>query len=222
MTPLEPPLAAVEAAVAIGAQAECAKSKRGAVVFRVEPVTAERGEQSFTVASICDVVGYGFNSAPDRKCDGSAECASACGEICVHAEERAVRGAVALLAASGYMPSPAAHFTLAGWDLLHAKVVDGQLVPGGGPSCVTCSRTILDAGISNVWLYEQPCPACDRKERKITPPHSSVVGSHAVHSPSGAVCTRSNLPGVRPPQWRCYSAADFHAASLAARKLPAP
>lgn len=34
------------------------------------------------------------------------------------------------------------------------------------------------------------CPACDRGERTITPPHSSIVGSAPVHMPSGQICLK--------------------------------
>ncbi len=39
-------------------------------------------------------------------------------------------------------------------DMIHAKVVDGELVPSGGPSCWQCSKAILaDGRIGGVWLF---------------------------------------------------------------------
>jgi hypothetical protein len=40
------------------------------------------------------------------------------------------------------------------------------------------------------------CPACERGERTVTPPHSSVVGSMPVHQPSGNVCVKWIKPAV--------------------------
>jgi hypothetical protein len=41
-------------------------------------------------------------------------------------------------------------------DLLHVKVIDGAVVPGGGPSCWQCSRLVVEARLRGVWLYEYP------------------------------------------------------------------
>ena len=35
------------------------------------------------------------------------------------------------------------------------------------------------------------CPACERGEKTITPPHISIVGSMPVHFPSGSICIAS-------------------------------
>lgn len=111
----------------------CLKSKRGAVVYAPSSLTA---------------YGRGFNGQPEGfACTGSAACRKACGMICEHAEARAIREAIAFRAAG------------AGWlaDLVHVKIgSDGLLVAGGGPSCVQCSRLIVDVGfIGKVWLYEE-------------------------------------------------------------------
>lgn len=112
----------------------CLKSKRGAVVY-------SRGR----------VFGCGFNGQPGNLvCTGSVACRKACGMICEHAEAKAIREAIAFRAAG------------AGWlvDLVHVKIgSDGLLVGGGGPSCVQCSRLIVDVGfIGKVWLYEDSSP----------------------------------------------------------------
>jgi hypothetical protein len=37
--------------------------------------------------------------------------------------------------------------------VLHLKVVDGEPVPSGTPSCVTCSRSMLELRVGWVWLW---------------------------------------------------------------------
>jgi deoxycytidylate deaminase len=61
--------------------------------------------------------------------------------VAVHAEERAILAALA----DGIQLGP-------GWELLHVRVVNGKAVPSGPPSCVKCSRLILESGISTMWL----------------------------------------------------------------------
>ena len=123
-------------------------------------------------------LGCGWNGQPGRFfCAGTEACRVACGKLCVHAEARAIRAAVTV-----------ARGDIDGLELVHAKVVDGELVAGGGPSCWQCSREILDAGIAAVWLYETGDP-------KLAP--------------------WADL--YRPPgTWRRYTAEDFHRATAAA------
>lgn len=40
--------------------------------------------------------------------------------------------------------------------MLHIKLENGVAVPGGPPSCVTCSRTMLMAGAAGIWLWLAP------------------------------------------------------------------
>ena len=87
-----------------------------------------------------DLIQCGHNYKPGaRACDGSVTCKATCRADAVHAEQNA-------LLAAGSRSYRA--------ELLHAKTVDGALVASGGPSCVQCSKLILAAGISAVWLYE--------------------------------------------------------------------
>lgn len=83
------------------------------------------------------------------------------------------------------------HLTpLSGCYAVHVKLgTVGELVAGGGPSCWQCSREVLDVNLGSMWLYEQAHP---------NPP----VGL--------------TLP---PATWRRYTAAQFHAATLAACDL---
>ena len=117
---------ALSLAVEAGALATCQKSLRGVVIFH--PHDPRR------IAA--------FNGPPAPfACDGSAACRAACNQVAVHAEERAIVAALA----DGFQLD-------LGWQMLHVKVVDGQAVPSGPPSCVKCSRLILEAGISTMWL----------------------------------------------------------------------
>ena len=119
-----PPEQVVRAAIEAATVSPCGKSHRGAIVWR--PGLAHRAHPARHNAPPAPFV-----------CDNSAECRSMCRHLCVHAE------ASALLE----VPNPR------GAEMLHVKVIDGALVPSGGPSCTQCSGLILQAGIAGMWLY---------------------------------------------------------------------
>lgn len=74
-------------------------------------------------------------------CDGSLECKANCRETAVHAEQ------AALLMAT---PEERRRGTM-----LHVKVVNGKAVPSGPPSCIQCSKLILESGVQTMYLlYE--------------------------------------------------------------------
>lgn len=127
----------IEQAVCQARLSTCAKSRRGAVVFDREFV----------------VQGWGHNGPPERsndyvpdtfRCRNSDLCRASCSKVAVHAEVRALRTVEYCFGTSSL-------------DLLHAKVDEcGELVAGGPPSCVLCSKEILDYGIIEyVWLFEK-------------------------------------------------------------------
>jgi len=117
---------ALERAVRMGAQSPCAKSKRGVVIWHPD---------------LFDILCANHNHPPRGfSCDGSATCRRSCGKICVHAEVAAI-----IDAKSG----------LHGTHMLHVKVVDGEGVPSGPPSCTDCSKAILTAGITTMWLLHE-------------------------------------------------------------------
>lgn len=125
-----PPVTAIAAAIAAAEQSPCSKSKRGASVFHPATTT---------------IYGVGFNGQPSPfACSGSEACRASCSQLCVHAEVRAIRRAT-----FGSWTRE-----LNGLEMLHVKVVDGMLVSSGSPSCVQCSREIVDVGLSAMWLYE--------------------------------------------------------------------
>lgn len=113
-------------AVRAGDRSTCTKSKRGVVIFD---------------HAVSKLLSLAWNSPPAPFfCDGSEACRAACGRVAVHAEERAILHALAHGA------------TLKGASLLHVKVVRGEAVASGPPSCAQCSRLILEMGIARVWL----------------------------------------------------------------------
>lgn len=105
----------------------CAKSKRAVFIVRPSGV----------------VVGRGVNAQPGPfECDGSEGCRATCSKLCVHAEMAALRHAGR---------------DAIGAHLIHVKAVADKVVGevSGPPSCWQCSREILDAGISMVWLLHE-------------------------------------------------------------------
>ena len=114
-------------AAAVAVRSPCAKSKRGVLVFRSDGTILGRG---------CNAQPAPFN------CDGSDACMASCAKLCEHAEQAALRDAGRI------HPQAAVH-------LLHVKVVRGVAVPSGPPSCWQCSRAILAAGVSTVWLLHE-------------------------------------------------------------------
>lgn len=112
-------------AVSVASAGPCAKSKRGAVI-----VTSNRWN-----------VYRAFNGPPAGvSCTADDTCKSTCRIKAMHAEQRA------LFAAGRHAR---------GAEMVHAKVVDGKLVPSGPPSCGQCSKAAFDAGIAGFWLYHQ-------------------------------------------------------------------
>jgi hypothetical protein len=136
-----PPADAIEWAISAAIQSPCQKSKRGVAIF---------GNQTGTV------VANGCNHLPaDGLCGGSEECRTYCRFRCVHAEVMAIRRALVVLARSDSSLSRDWH-RLRGHDAIHVKVGSrkGDLMAGGGPSCLQCAREVLDVGLAGFWLYE--------------------------------------------------------------------
>jgi hypothetical protein len=194
-----PPDFAIRAAVEAGARSPCDKIKRGAVVF------------SGTGYRDGFILGVGHNAQPSPfACTGDARCRSACGKLCEHAEQVAVREALI---------DPRADGTLRGLHLVHAKVVDGDLVAGGGPSCWQCSRLVLAVGLDGVWLYQRTWEECLSEDGCSYCAGTACAECEDVphasrHSPEHHD-RHHDLVEVSP-RWRYYTAEDFHRATLAA------
>jgi deoxycytidylate deaminase len=140
-----PPAFAIEGAEGAARMSPCAKSKRGAVVYR-----RVSGTPDLEVAE--ETFGAGYNGPPwayygddpdhELLCDGSEQCRSDCGRRCVHAEQRALDSVIDRL-----FPSQL--------RIVHVKIGEnGKAVPGKGPSCAECAKAILDAGYGGIWLYQ--------------------------------------------------------------------
>lgn len=86
-----------------------------------------------------EIMIFGTNT-PFIACTGTAECRRDCGKICVHAEQAALISA-----------GPKAM----GSEVFHLKIEDEKPVFSGPPSCVECSKLMLHAGVSGVWLYQE-------------------------------------------------------------------
>lgn len=136
-----PPASLIEAAVKAALMSPCMKSKRGVVIFRARPEIFRRADV-LDDAGTCAFI-YGFNHPPARfTCAGDEACRAACSKVAVHAEQHALVRLREVGSLRGRV------------EALHVKVVDGALVAGGGPSCVECSKLLLEAGVSAMWLYE--------------------------------------------------------------------
>jgi deoxycytidylate deaminase len=172
-----PPDIAIRAAVEAGSRSPCAKSKRGAVVF----------------SPYRNRLGVGCNAQPAPfTCTNDERCRAYCSRLCEHAEHRAIRDALCTIS----------EVSLAGYEaqLVHAKVVDGALVAGGGPSCWQCSREVLSVGLDGVWLYKLPTVA-----------EANAEGVTHMDDPRFLGLAR----------WRYYTAEDFHRATLAECRIGA-
>jgi hypothetical protein len=144
-----PPSIIVEAAIAEARRGPCRKSRRGAVAFAVGDPTSR--------------IPCHNRPPPPLACDGSPACRAACGQICNHAEERAVFewlrcGAAAQ--AAGFLAPGVPHAALVDFDVLHIEVdAEGEPVhfdregKPQRPSCITCARLMHLARVRRVWLF---------------------------------------------------------------------
>jgi len=85
------------------------------------------------------------NSPPlPFKCLQNDNCKKNCSKLAVHAEERAILKA----SKCGFMPKEGLH-------CFHLKIKDNVPVVSGKPSCIYCSRKMLEYGIGHVWLWQE-------------------------------------------------------------------
>lgn len=204
---------AISAAAVNALESPCAKSKRGVVIF------AERAQSSAGI-----ILGAGHNGPPGpMKCLGAdgkpLSCQSSCSRVAVHAEERALRYAQTQWPA---FPSGPVH-------LVHVKVDPLRILPhgdplatvvaAGPPSCVTCSRTILDAKfVTFVWLYEAQkwhdehmCTSCGFVEKVAQGKSTDGCCPKCRNGVTGHLKTFYDPDsGI----WKRYTALEFHQASL--------
>jgi len=199
----EPPQAVIDAALKAAregrAHGACAKSSRGAVVF------------SRTHGGIW---GVGYNAPPAPfQCSGTEACRKSCGRLAVHAEQAAIVAAMPCFARLKLSPV----------EMVHVKIDEGgALVAGGPPSCEQCSKLILHAEISAMWLFEATpsdwCPHLDRAAVDCTLCQGEdcercVRGVGDLRCEHDVLERHGTLPVVGG-RWRRYTAEDFHRATL--------
>jgi len=167
-----PPSFAIEAAESVAAESPCQKRKVGISIY-VSAWSLPGGREVVEPGAIAS----GFNGPPDPGvCDGSTLCRRDCAKRCVHAETRAIAEVDTVHPEYLYEPHRV--------RLVHVKLDDsGKIMPCDGPSCVDCSKIILDRGLGGIWLYELG---------EFVPP------------------TRPEMFSRMPPRWVYYPAAEFH------------
>lgn len=172
-----PPDFAIEAARLIALHSPCRKTQRGVVLFHYQEAEwcRQRGiDPQVLVGGPVDLLlAQGSNGQPKGfHCSDDATCRKNCGLLCMHAEQRAIMQALVRVSDLSVFSS---------LDLVHVKVVGGQVVAGGGPGCLQCSRLCVEVGLRGVWLYELP---------------SGNLAGHDLLDVVG--------------EWRFYLSADFH------------
>lgn len=161
LTRRRPPRSVIDEAVRQAMRSPCVKSKRGVVLYNPEISDRwARGDEMSLADSATFVAGRGFNGPPKGfLCTSGPACREACSQICIHAEERAIR--------DGGMLDDVGDL-----ELVHVKAGEGGVLVaspfGPGKACVTCSRTVLDVGLRGVWLYESTPPTVTEKWRYYT------------------------------------------------------
>lgn len=110
-----------------GRDGTCDKSKRVSSIY-------SPSRQTYVIAT---------NSPPAPfTCTKDDDCRKNCSKLAVHAEERAIIKA----AKSNLLPENNLH-------CFHLKIQHNVPVPSKEPSCVYCSRKMLEFGINYMWLY---------------------------------------------------------------------
>lgn len=227
---MSPPQYVIIAAHDEAMKSPCAKSKRGVILFdRMQhDFSAELDASKNRYRSSWDfvIVGRGFNGQPGNfVCTGDLmKCTGACAKLCLHAEQRAINQA---LVHSGDRVNGCSMSDL---ELVHVKVENGFVVPGGGPSCWQCSRLVVEVGIRGVWLFEaqrwhteSPCDTCSnitRLEKNASStgecPWCKADGRPGMLRFANAKIVYASDSGA----WRFYNAQAFHAATIQECGLP--
>lgn len=176
-----PPAWAVAEAISVAKRSPCQKRKVGVVIYR-----CIRGGLPGGREIVVETEGIGCNGPPqigveggasqEGRCDGSPACRRDCAKRCVHAEPRAIDTLLPRERDQGFL------------RMVHVKLSDaGLLTACDGPSCVECSKIILDAGIGGIWLFES---------RVVEVANVPLVGT---------------VTGREwPARWRYYTAKSFH------------
>lgn len=228
----EPPqhiIRAAERAAAENPPGRCVKSRRGAVLFDPKFMGEDRAA----------LISWGCNSPPyPFQCAGTERCRRVCGQICEHAEARAIDRA---LLEAGYAKAfggvvlwrpgikvfgDSTEAEMKKLHLVHVKLgPDDRVTAGGPPKCAQCSKRILGVGfVSGVWLYEKTpadrCPHLDLPMESC----SFCKGSDCIADRGKCdaigqchhdVLERHGSSPLVAARWRFYEAEEFHRLSLA-------
>src|SRR5574338_69495 len=115
--------------IRIGSNGPCEKSKRVSAIYT---------NNDFVIA---------VNSPPyPYKCSKDEKCKKDCNQICVHAEESAIMEALYKFKDKSDIINS---------TCVHLKIIDGQPVTSGNPSCIYCSRKLLHSGVQYMWLWQE-------------------------------------------------------------------
>lgn len=119
---------ALEIAAELSLKSLCSKSKRGVIIWNPHYLEWAGG----------------WNAPPDTfTCQENEICRQNCGRLCVHAEQMAIINAAEARIAGSL-------------ELLHIKTVDERAVPSDKPSCLECSKLIMNnTSIKAVWLMHE-------------------------------------------------------------------
>lgn len=214
---MEPPKYLVDIAIIEGQRSPCAKSKRGAVIYDEKNRGINRGIGGVVRGVELDfaLIAMGHNHLPaEMPCDGSSGCRANCAKACLHAEQDAIHHLPQRYMRGLTMRRRTNR--VHDLRLIHVKVADGQLVPGGGPSCWQCSRLCLEFGIS-VWLYEAQrwhdeltCDACGRIT--VVEQGGGTTGVCEKCKLLGGLLSRDQrIYDLGSGAWKLYSPHAFHA-----------
>lgn len=120
-----------------GSRGPCAKSKR------VSAIISSSLETYDGISSYPYIIAV--NTPPGKfTCMNNELCRVNCNKVCVHAEENVI------LQAFKYRT-----IEVMGGACLHLKIVGGKAVASGNPSCISCSRKILQAGLKYMYLFHE-------------------------------------------------------------------
>jgi deoxycytidylate deaminase len=120
----------VNRAINIAQVSPCKKSKRGAVIFH---------------SSVMNVLAAGHNHPP-RNFLCSEYCHHSCSGGAIHAEMEAI---------FSLRRNKTLSCKNSDLDILHVELRDNSLVPSDAPSCVECSKHILNENFRGVWLFHE-------------------------------------------------------------------
>lgn len=121
----------IDEAVKEAVKSPCKHSKRGVVIVKTGVV-----------------IGRGYNNPPGEMQCNPEFCEPICAQYCVHAEENALLSALRM----GYDPQ--------GARMYHIKAVDGRAQDALGPSCVECSKLVLQTGVREFVLKQEQGLVC--------------------------------------------------------------